>query len=364
MFRVPIALFAAYISIVSSVNSVSPPKRNLLRLVRNLEEDEDYSWLIDYSLKFDSCHTHEEFVTNDGVGSIFKQKLVKFNICSSEECGSDCEGGRYLVQLEDFVQAYADQKEADEDYACEQVKDNCNCDYDDGDDCEDNCYSDAGLDYCIEGDDDAEQVDIRNYIECQEFVIEDEEDENGDDNEQEISYIGLKCSDNGKGVNLGIFTDEYCTIEKEDSDSLSFEYQSESFISDDCMNCAYTDNEEDDGAEVSEMCENSYFESLKCEENLSLTYPDNEGCDLIDSYNLGGSADQRHFRTAVAFAAVFFTMSVILAAISIRLCLTSKRDIALNDEAIHRSSHDPKNVKSPTSRFKMPNLKCFRTTIS
>jgi len=353
MFRLPVTLLAAYISSVASVNSVSLPKRNLLRMSRVLAEEEeaDTSWLVNYSLKFESCHSHSEYGAEDGVGSIVSQNIVRFNMCSSAECGSNCRGGRYIMPLGDFVTEYANQKEAD----CEQL--NCDCDEDDSDDCESNCYSAAGLDYCIVDDEEAEQVDIRDYVECQEFDI----GENDDDNEQAVVYIGLKCSDDGRGVNLAIFTDEYCTNE---TDEFNAAYDA-TIVSDDCISCAFMDDDADDGANyaVSDMCENSYGESLKCEQNLSNDNPDNEGCEIIDNFNLKGTTDQRHLKAALAFAVIFFVATLILATISVRLCLTSKREIMLNDKDVHENFNDQNAVKSPTSRIRFPSLNCFKPPV-
>ena len=49
------------------------------------------------------------------------------------------------------LRLYTDQKETNAEYACEEAMEQCNCGNDD--DCEYNCYSAAGLDYCIEDND-------------------------------------------------------------------------------------------------------------------------------------------------------------------------------------------------------------------
>lgn len=160
-----VLIASIYITHVTSISSYSPLKKNLVSVARKLaeeneEQDADYSWLTDYSLKFSSCHTVSSLYDEE-FGS-YTQQLVQFRICPSDECSWRCNGGKYLVPMEDFLQGYADQKQADEDYACEQVMENCECDdndeddVDDGDDdgnnCEKNCYSDAGLDYCVDDD--------------------------------------------------------------------------------------------------------------------------------------------------------------------------------------------------------------------
>ena len=150
MLRLAAAVIAINNAIL--VTTLSPlQKNNFLRAARKLD-DGDYSWLIDNSIRFDSCHTEEQYVLNDGQGSVYIQKLVKFNMCSTKKCGSSCDGGKYLVQMEDFVEAYADQKEEDKKNACEQVKKNCECENDE-EDCEYNCFVNSGLDYCIEDED-------------------------------------------------------------------------------------------------------------------------------------------------------------------------------------------------------------------
>ena len=155
-----LALYIMCMGSFTLINSYSQLENNLLRVARKLdgneEQNEDYSWLIDYSLKFSSCHTATEYI-QDEEGVISMQKLVQFRICPSNECSWRCKGGRYLVQMEDFLLAYANQKEANKEYACEKVREQCVCDDDDGDggnnNCEADCFFYAGLDYCVEGDD-------------------------------------------------------------------------------------------------------------------------------------------------------------------------------------------------------------------
>jgi len=200
-------------------------------------------------------------------------------------------------------------------------------------------------------------------------------------------YIGLKCSENGKGINLGVFTDQYCTVEKNVSnENLSFPYQSESCVSDDCISCACMENDgdgdedeyDDDAAacEVSAMCENNYLEAVKCEKDLNIDYPDNEGCYIVDNMSLAGSFYERHFRTAFVAATIFFVSTLVLGIIALRLCCVSKRDIALN--GVHSSNRDQSHDASASnaliasgnrkssnpSRFRLPKFNCFKADLS
>lgn len=197
---------------------------------------------------------------------------------------------------------------------------------------------------------DGAAVDIRDYLECDKLDMG-EDEEKDDYYEQGQMYIGLKCSENGKGINVGVFTDQYCTAEKDDSDeNLSFPYQSASFVSDNCISCAYANMENDEYGydnmgttyEVSEMCENSYLEAVKCEQNLNIDYPDNEGCYVVDNMSLTGSFYERNFKTAFAAATFFFVSTLVLGIIALFICCVSKRDNALNNDDVHSSNRGKK----------------------
>jgi len=363
MFR--LAIIAAAIN---SVGSLSPLVHNLLRNARNLEqEEESYSWIVDYSLKYKSCHTITEYSVNgDGDGYLFKQRLIEFNLCPSNECGSTCEGGDYLAPMEDYVKAYYEQKTIDEERICEQVSENCECEdndeNDDEEDCERNCYYDAGADYCVEeesgeeeegeeGEEKQEQFDIEDFLNCQELNMEEEEgeeEEGGEENEgnEEKYYVGLKCSDDGEQVNIGIFTDKYCTDEIGSEVSIAaaenLPYQNDTIITEDCVHCTqkydeqevnygYDDDEEE--AEASEMCLVVYRESTKCETDLDIYYPTTDGCELIENlYLREDSFDAESIKLTKQHLFAISIVSLILGIITIRLCcIAQKQQQHLND---------------------------------
>lgn len=386
MLQSSVVLFL--IGTASSIVVGNPLRGGLLTNVRGLEEDASvYSWMINYSLKFTSCHTVTEYnVDNDGAGYVYKQKLIEFKICPTGTCDSACEGGDYLVPLEDYATAYAEQQVIDKAYACAQAKQSCACDEkedraleeeeekeeeEEGDeeeeeeeseeeeeeeDCEETCYQSAGLDYCIgqesdegsgEGDDGNEELDMEDYIQCQEF------DMNDDGSDQ--YYIGLKCSKDGQGVNVGIFTDNYCSVEKSDDVYLPaaeyLPYQEETMISNDCISCEqveYYDNgngeeegeEEEDNDDnsngVSEMCLVNYAESAKCEENGDMYYPNTDGCELISRLYLREDdyepEDTSSMRLSIRF---LMLLSVIFFAVTFRLCyIAQKQQRRLREDEI------------------------------
>lgn len=160
MLRIP--LISVLLGSASSITVDSPLGNALFRKARNLESS--YQWMTDYSIKFTTCHTIPEYgIDENGDGYLYKQKLAEFKLCSTDKCSSTCNGGDYLVPLDDAVESYAKQMIIDRAYSCTQVKYDCGCenneeDEQDGEDeqdegqCEENCYLNAGMDYCIEQD--------------------------------------------------------------------------------------------------------------------------------------------------------------------------------------------------------------------
>lgn len=320
--------------------------RNLVNKARKLEDGEgDYSWIVNYSIKFASCHTLTQFNGEEGGGgdedsSIQKQNIVKFKLCSSDSCGYGCKGGDYIVSMNEFVDAYTESRLNAQEMACETVRENCNCDYyDDEDACEKVCYEKAGLDYCIEeeeGDDQQEVFDLQEYLECTE--IEDQ-NENGNveyyNGEPVQYYVGPKCSSDGERVNLGVFTDEFCTKVASDSKyyeytGVSLPYSSTSIVAEDCVACGES-NGDDGEVEMSELCMASYEPAAKCESKLSINNKNEDGCDFIDSLYLKEDSYQpiKH-STAVTFAWVFFVSTLVLAGVALKMFFSAGQKINLN----------------------------------
>ena len=128
---------------------------------------------------------------------------------------------------------------------------------------------------------------------------------------EEQYYIGLKCTGDGQGINLGIFTDEECMAEISDIDDstyASIAYQDESFVTNDCISCGVPKSYEEEGGEdeedaedeyyddgvtsrcntkLSQVCAINYDESTKCEVNMNIDNPDYSACDLINNIPLG-----------------------------------------------------------------------------
>jgi hypothetical protein len=148
--------------------------RKLMEKARLLEQNQnDGSWLAGFSIKYDSCaslvQVRAEGDNKDGDGMLYTQNLVKFTACpgSSDGCaGCGSGAATYVVNMMDFLDAYTEMKLEEQEYACEMIREYCYCDNANDDQvCENQCYTDAGMDVCIdyEGGDDFE---IQRYLEC------------------------------------------------------------------------------------------------------------------------------------------------------------------------------------------------------
>merc|ERR1712238_591944 len=130
-------------------------------------------------------------------------------------------------------------------------------------------------------------VGMSTFVEA--YFEDQEEDENGDGDanawENYEFFVGPTCTEDGLGLKLELFTDEYCTQVSETtfetiSNGWTLPYSSGGLVSTNCNSCAEYDDDGD--MEIKEMCEKSYEDAaLKCETNMEYTsyYGKNEqGC--------------------------------------------------------------------------------------
>jgi len=260
---------------------------NKARMLDNAEEDN--TWMVDYSLKFNKCYTIDSYGgegadREEGGSPVSAQHIVHFWLCPSGSCkggSSGCSGGaEYILEMREFIEAFNEAQEEQRDYNCENVRENCDCDnyYGDDEKCEANCYAQAGLDYCEE-DDDGNNFDVDEYVECREAEFGNNNNNNNNYNNNAY-YIGPYCAAHGNAVFLGVFTDATCETQ---ASSNVFEkynygkelpYSNESFVHQRCQSCMApkedrdddNDNQEED--QVTALCEELYEQSGKCEENL------------------------------------------------------------------------------------------------
>lgn len=320
-----------------SVTSATGKK--LLSKARRLDdEDVDYTWMSNYSIKFDKCYSWEAYGRDEREN---RETFITFKVCPSDNCSSGCRyGGEYIVEMRDYVQTYLEFKEGLQEYNCEQVEENCECDDDavDDDACLSNCYAAAGLNYCENEDD---EFNVENYLECAQLDIENDDD--GDVGYYATAY----CSEDGTALYLGVFKDEECSTMY--SNNVYYEqtgynlpYSSKSIISRNCISCYnpyYVAGDDDAGdnenEEVSDMCAALYEEAGKCESNMQIDYQTTDACNYIKSivpslsklFNSNGKAKVRN-SDGVAWFFGLTTLGLIVALAYV--IQTSKKQSTIN----------------------------------
>jgi hypothetical protein len=369
----------------SDIAANSKLGKKIMQKARALEDngDQDNSWMTNYSIKYMGCSSlmqvnAEGGGDGDGEPMLYTQNLVKFALCPSDVECSKCTTGdaQYVVNMMDFVQAYSEMKTQEQESKCEYIAENCYCDNANDDQvCENQCYADAGMNECIEyEDEDGEEFEIERYLECDAMEGADGDNNNNNNgnnyyynsgaNDNGVDmyrqyYIGPSCSEkDGMSINLSVFLDAGCSSKASSGVYEAFNYgkslpyESQSIVShDECLSCIQADDENDNNngnnnnnnynnnnnnnnyqnqdVELSELCDESYQASAKCEAGLTAGnyfYPDTTGCQYIN-YVLPNlekatrkiSRNSTHSGSggaATAFAVIFFLSSCVLGAYS------------------------------------------------
>ena len=110
----------------------------ILSEARQLDQNNNFSWVTGYSIKFQRCATSDEYYGgyfggeeggNDrqGFNGMYKQRLVHFKLCPSDDCNSCTNGADYVIDMNVFVEAYIESKMDAQEYNCEMVRENCDC---------------------------------------------------------------------------------------------------------------------------------------------------------------------------------------------------------------------------------------------
>lgn len=296
------SVFAAKtVELPSTLDSKSPLGQQVLANARRLENNDaeiDYTWVADYSIKFQGCH-HVKQWNGEADGEedvrIATKRLIRFRLCPSSSCDSSSSGGcssghgDYVVDMDTYLQAYIENLQQTQEWTCENLRENvCGCDNDenkddgyDEDSCMNKCYANNGASYCIEEEaDDAagEAFELGDYAVCAQAEFN-----NGRRQlEEEVQYfIGPYCSDQGSEVVLGLFTDDACSVFADNYGGRStyssmagksLPYSEQTILGLECMSCkepvdANNDGDAADEDQVTEMCEQMYNMAGKCEQN-------------------------------------------------------------------------------------------------
>jgi len=312
----------------ASISATSTVGQKVLSKARRLEQNEvDYTWVADMSLKFQGCY-HTQQWNDEANGEddvrISTAKLVRFRLCPTATCSmTDAAGcssgyGDYIIDMETYLEAYFEAVQQDQEYNCryEEEYGDCACDADDDgfdeDICKYECYMGKGMEYCVdrnpyeeEGQEKEENQfeNLREFAECREYEFPENDDGNRRKLEEEAKYyVGAYCAENGGHIYLGLFTDDTCSQFADSyggtetfsalSYGKSLPYSDSTMIGSECMSCKEAqdnnnnNNGEEDADAVKESCEQLYEAAGKCEANLGSSSPNNYGCNFMEGVKI------------------------------------------------------------------------------
>jgi len=332
---------------------------NSARRLENAEEEEDaanFAWIADYSLKFQGCHSLVQWNQedqNEQDVKLSKKRLVRFRLCPSDSCSDTnaggCESGYgdYIIDMETYMQAYYQSKrEADQQECGGYMENYCNC-QNNGDDgynenkCFYDCIVDAGMSQCYQYAEDLvneENFNVEQFMECGQLEVNNDNGRRLDQQEAQY-FVGPYCSEQGGAINLGMFSDDTCSVPIEDDTfgaytfktmtGFDLPYASKSIVGSECSSCTMVNEDENQNnngddqqeAELTEVCQTAYTGSGKCEIYLAegtTRYANSDACTYIEGIKVVREDGMVFFQKAhanavttafiVIFAMAFFAM--------------------------------------------------------
>lgn len=171
MFARTAALLSLIGMATANIDAQSIFGKELMKSSRRLNNnnERDVSWMPNYSIKFQKCHSlvqvaGEEGNGGDGEGGmLYTQHLVEFALCPTDSCttGSGCSNGAtYIANMREFTELYLQYKQELKEQKCETIRENC---YNDDDY---SCFTNAEATECIEVEG-GEEEDMERYMECE-----------------------------------------------------------------------------------------------------------------------------------------------------------------------------------------------------
>jgi len=359
----------------ADISATSRIGQSVLSKARRLEDANDnaeisYTWVANMSLKFQGCY-HTQTWNGEANGDedvkISTQRLVRFRLCPTSSCtmesaaGCSAGYGDYIIGMEDYLQAYSQAVQQDQEYSCEYEKNygDCACDGENqGDDfnrdyCEYDCYMGKGMEYCVDRNpyeenngnnnknNQNQQQNMQELAECRQLEINNNNQRELED-AQAVYYLGAYCSETGGSIHLGLFTEDTCSQFADANNGAttyasltgsSLPYSETTMIGTECLSCKEpkevnkngenqnNENDQEDADQVKEVCEQLYANSGKCEANLSsstVKYPNTNGCNFMEGvkiYRKNGSIIQKKSSvntTASIFIGLFACSFVLL----------------------------------------------------
>lgn len=338
-----------------SVEANSDLGQKILSHARRLENggDVDFTWVADYSIKFQGCHHisqwNEEADDEEDV-RIATKRLVRFRLCPSNTCtlqnagGCNAGYGDYVLDMNVFLEAYVESVNEYNEARCQYLENTCGCgnDGDNEDYCLYDCYVAHGMEeVCAEqnpyngnNNQEQEQFALDEYTECAQANFGNNRRKLNDDVEY---YVGPYCAEQGGAIYLGLFSDDTCTTFADDYGGQEAYYRmagrelpygNTNVISMDCYSCMepeaqynYNGNDNEDGDLVNEMCEQIYSQAGKCEVEINQYGANNynacsyiQGIQVIRKNGIIVSSGSKANKTASIFIGVFVVAFVLLSA--------------------------------------------------
>jgi hypothetical protein len=252
--------------------------------------DIDTSYIAGYSIKFQGCHSVQQWNNNAGEDDIKikTQSLVRFRMCPADTCsstttrGCDSNYGDYLVDMETYVAAYMEQMQeqymssSNNYYGNRKLANDYNMDFD-------SYLSCNSMD--MDNDQRKRARELRelnqNYYNSNSY---NNNNNNNNNNGDEASYyVGPYCAEQGGEIRLGVFSDDTCTIAAAEGaevfqmvhNGMALPYSDQSIVNLGCLSCGGY-------GEVNEMCDTVYAVSGKCETKMNVYYPNESSCSYIE----------------------------------------------------------------------------------
>lgn len=334
--------------------------RHLISKSRQLDQQNqqnyDMSFVSDMSIKFLGCHHVTQWASeaeleeieeedeeemgqlNAANGRIRSKGIVRFRLCESSSCfdhfGQGCSSnyGEYAVSMTQFLEVYMEWQKEEAATTCETYRNVCYsaCYASTDPSCYTSCYKKYGVDASLcangnynnnNGDGNGGQAnyynngqnqdfDIEDYLECNEFELAQENDQNG---EAIATYLGPYCAEQGQNIQLTFFQDKYCSIPSayganyySKLTGYAVPYTNTPMVSTNCLSCQASNNNQQANAqqnnyynydnegnmnyyqasEVNDLCGTMYMQSGKCETNMNkenVPYPEEGACTYIES---------------------------------------------------------------------------------
>jgi len=359
------SLFSGVFASEMEMNSIpanSKTGQNLIQAARRTDnaDDVDYSWVADYSIVFQGCHSIRQWnnaAEDEDDVRMEVNNLVRFRLCPTDTCDSNSGGGcnsgygDYILSMDTYMQTFMQMKEELQEQTCQAYEESgvCGCDNDrrrlDEENCMNTCYANAGMSECIEEEEVEGAINAEDYMECAQYEVPDyygRKLNDAQEEEETLYYIGPQCSSNGGKVYLSLFIDDTCTNAAEGDygsetaaqtfkslsggQTLPYSYGTgQSLIDGNCYSAKQVDEDEyyDQYAEVelTEFAETIYPTSGKCEQYVSYSANANpnsnacqylEGIKMIRSNGIIVTGSGSSNKVAAAFIGIFACAFILL----------------------------------------------------